>query len=54
MTSRSQGSPRKIKRTIQEDTDSQSRNTLKYQFYRNIIHPTILKLKNEIGNMMLS
>lgn len=53
MIARPLGSPRKIKRTVQEETDPQARNTLKYQFYRNIIHPTILKLTNEIGIMLL-
>lgn len=49
MIARPKGPTRKIKRTVQEKTDPQSQKTLKYQFYRDILHPTILKLKNEMG-----
>lgn len=42
--------PRKIKRaTTQNEDTPESKNEQTYQFYRNIIHPLILKLNNEKG-----
>lgn len=62
MTSRIECSPRKIKRIKKDkenqnnknnqNTDEKYNEDLAYNFYRFIIHPMILRLKNQKGTIL--
>jgi len=53
MISHIECSPRRIKRIkTQEKSETLPKDEQAYTFYKLIIHPSIIKLKNERGNMV--